>query len=41
MATARSSAGDPARTLALLWRDPSAVPRRGPTAPIIVVNSSG
>ncbi|MBO0855719.1 MAG: TetR/AcrR family transcriptional regulator [Nocardia sp.] len=30
MATTRSSAGDPARTLGLLWRDPSAVPRRGP-----------
>lgn len=30
MRTRRSSAGDPARTLALLWRDPSAVPRRGP-----------
>jgi AcrR family transcriptional regulator len=27
----RSSAGDPARTLALLWRDPDAVPRRGPS----------
>lgn len=26
----RTSSGDPARTLALLWRDPSAVPRRGP-----------
>ncbi|MEV4755160.1 TetR/AcrR family transcriptional regulator [Micromonospora sp. NPDC049559] len=26
----RSGAGDPARTLALLWRDQSAVPRRGP-----------
>jgi AcrR family transcriptional regulator len=26
----RTSAGNPARTLALLWRDPSAVPRRGP-----------
>jgi AcrR family transcriptional regulator len=26
----RTSGGDPARTLALLWRDPSAVPRRGP-----------
>jgi AcrR family transcriptional regulator len=26
----RSSAGDPARTLALLWRDPAAVPTRGP-----------
>lgn len=26
----RSSAGDPARTLALLWRDASVVPRRGP-----------
>jgi AcrR family transcriptional regulator len=25
-----TSAGDPARTLALLWRDPSVVPRRGP-----------
>lgn len=25
-----TSAGDPARTLALLWRDPAAVPRRGP-----------
>jgi len=30
MVIERSSAGDPARTLALLWRDPSAVPRRGP-----------
>jgi AcrR family transcriptional regulator len=30
MSLARSSAGDPARTLALLWREPSAVPRRGP-----------
>ena len=30
MARPRSSAGDPARTLALLWRDPAAVPRRGP-----------
>ncbi len=30
MTTDRSSAGDPARTLALLWRDPDAVPRRGP-----------
>jgi AcrR family transcriptional regulator len=26
----RSSAGDPARTLELLWRDPAAAPRRGP-----------
>jgi AcrR family transcriptional regulator len=26
----RTSAGDPARTLALLWRDPSVVPRHGP-----------
>jgi AcrR family transcriptional regulator len=26
----RTSAGDPARTLALLWRDPSVLPRRGP-----------
>lgn len=25
-----TSAGDPARTLALLWRDPAAIPRRGP-----------
>ncbi len=31
MARPRSSSGDPARTLALLWRDPAAVPRRGPT----------
>lgn len=30
MATMRSSAGDPVRTLGLLWRDPAAVPRRGP-----------
>lgn len=28
--TELSSAGDPARTLALLWRDPTSVPRRGP-----------
>jgi AcrR family transcriptional regulator len=28
--TPSSSAGDPARTLALLWRDPAVVPRRGP-----------
>jgi AcrR family transcriptional regulator len=27
----RTSAGDPARTLGLLWRDPAQVPRRGPT----------
>lgn len=26
----RTGAGDPARTLQLLWRDPGAVPRRGP-----------
>jgi AcrR family transcriptional regulator len=26
----RSGAGDPARTLQLLWRDPAAVPRHGP-----------
>jgi AcrR family transcriptional regulator len=26
----RSSAGDPARTLRLLWRDPAAIPRHGP-----------
>ena len=30
MADERTSAGDPARTLHLLWREPSAVPRRGP-----------
>ncbi|WP_214364245.1 TetR/AcrR family transcriptional regulator [Pseudonocardia sp. H11422] len=30
MPTDRSSAGDPDRTLALLWRDPSTAPRRGP-----------
>lgn len=30
MATERSSAGDPARTLALLWRDTGGTPRRGP-----------
>jgi AcrR family transcriptional regulator len=30
MSVDRSSAGDPARTLALLWRDPMAVPRHGP-----------
>ncbi|SDG73597.1 regulatory protein, tetR family [Sinosporangium album] len=30
MSNERTGAGDPARTLALLWRDPSAVPRRGP-----------
>ena len=30
MAADRTSAGDPARTLHLLWRDPAAVPRRGP-----------
>lgn len=28
--TPRSSAGDPARTLRLLWRDTAATPRRGP-----------
>jgi AcrR family transcriptional regulator len=27
---ARTGAGDPARTLRLLWRDPSVIPRRGP-----------
>jgi AcrR family transcriptional regulator len=27
---ARTGAGDPARTLRLLWRDPAAVPRHGP-----------
>jgi AcrR family transcriptional regulator len=27
---ARTGSGDPARTLQLLWRDPNAVPRRGP-----------
>ncbi|MGH3740457.1 MAG: TetR/AcrR family transcriptional regulator [Micromonosporaceae bacterium] len=30
MPNEQTSAGDPARTLALLWRDPSAAPRRGP-----------
>ncbi|MDR2986916.1 MAG: TetR/AcrR family transcriptional regulator, partial [Nocardiopsaceae bacterium] len=30
MPVERSSAGDPARTLQLLWRDPAAVSRRGP-----------
>ena len=30
MTAPSTSAGDPARTLALLWRDPAAVPRRGP-----------
>ena len=30
MADAHSSSGDPARSIALLWRDPAAVPRRGP-----------
>jgi len=28
--SARTGAGDPARTLQLLWRDPAAVPRHGP-----------
>lgn len=30
MSIERTSAGDPARTLALLWCDPTAVPSRGP-----------
>ena len=30
MPTQRSGAGDPARTLQLLWRDPAAIPRHGP-----------
>jgi AcrR family transcriptional regulator len=30
VAAERTSAGDPARTLQLLWRDPAATPRRGP-----------
>ncbi|MFJ5678012.1 TetR/AcrR family transcriptional regulator [Streptomyces sp. NPDC093097] len=30
MATERTSAGDPARTLKLLWRDSSSAPQRGP-----------
>ena len=30
MPTQRSSAGDPALTLQLLWRDPAAIPRHGP-----------
>ena len=28
--SARTGAGNPARTLQLLWRDPAAVPRHGP-----------
>ena len=28
--SARTGAGDPARTLQLLWRDPAAIPRHGP-----------
>jgi AcrR family transcriptional regulator len=31
VAEAHSSSGDPARSIALLWRHPAAVPRRGPT----------
>lgn len=30
MRSERTSGGDPARTLALLWRDPALVPRHGP-----------
>src|SRR5690242_21523631 len=30
VADARTGRGDPARTIALLWRDPAVVPRRGP-----------
>src|SRR5260370_37310147 len=30
MRSERTSGGDPARTLALLWRDPAVVPRHGP-----------
>lgn len=30
MPSQRSGAGDPARTLQLLWRDPAAIPRHGP-----------
>ena len=30
MARPRTGGGDPSRTLALLWRDPAAAPRRGP-----------
>jgi AcrR family transcriptional regulator len=30
MPSERTSAGDPARTLALLWRDPAVAPRHGP-----------
>ena len=30
MPSEQTSAGDPARTLALLWRDPAVVPRHGP-----------
>lgn len=36
MPSYRTSAGDPGRTLALLWRDPSSVPRRGPARGIDV-----
>ncbi|WP_261567096.1 TetR/AcrR family transcriptional regulator [Frankia gtarii] len=36
MPSDRTSAGDPARTLALLWRDPSATPRRGPARGLTV-----
>jgi AcrR family transcriptional regulator len=32
----RTGAGDPARTLRLLWRDPAAVPRRGPSQQLSV-----
>src|SRR5262249_61920648 len=28
--SARTGAGDPARTLQLLWRDPAPIPRHGP-----------
>ncbi len=36
MSVDRTSAGDPARTLALLWREPAAVPARGPARGLTV-----
>jgi AcrR family transcriptional regulator len=48
---ARTGAGDPVRTLQLLWRDPAAIPRRGPrqgltidqvvTAAVALADASG
>ena len=34
--SARTGAGDPARTLQLLWRDPAAIPRHGPRQALTV-----